>query len=404
MSISAHTGNLSPGRLKHSISDAGLPVKSFTAPDRDEGFSLQLWERANLIRSFVWNYEGDDEAVLLRELVTRVQEAFSIDFCLSALRARAGDTIQAAAPEVLLGRVPTAFVGQSMELIANSRMPVKWMRPEAQTGFRGLLIMPFPTGEGWPLGFLMLAHSTRRNFTRAELLLMQALTSDVGWAIRELRCKRTQDQLLSRASVELTNALELVRGGLWRDSDGLSKEERVISRIEANIQETLRLITGLSRVPGVGNAPSTDSRQGIDLGSAIEAVLTTCRHQALAAGIEFVALFSGDLPRAFVTEPALFDRVLRNLAEYAIEVSDRGRVLISAARIADAVELILQITDVRHDRQVGRHGTKPQGGNLRCDRLAAIREDLKILNGRLGFVKRLGEGVEISVRFALEGN
>jgi hypothetical protein len=81
MNISTHSGNFSPRRLKHHALDAGLPVKTLTAPDRDDPFYRGLWERANLIRSFVWNQDAVDETALLRQVLNRIRDTFSIDVC-----------------------------------------------------------------------------------------------------------------------------------------------------------------------------------------------------------------------------------------------------------------------------------------------------------------------------------
>jgi signal transduction histidine kinase len=405
MSISTHSSNLSSGRLKHQVSDAALPVKSLTAPYRDESFFLRLWERANLIRAFIWNQNASDEAVLVRQVVDQIQRAFDIDFCFAALRRDSGEVLQAAAPEALLECLHPAFVSQSMDLVANARMPVKWSRREFQTGFKALMITPFPVVESSPLGFLMLAHSSRRVFTKAELLSMQALAGDVAWALRELRAKRTQHELLSAASVELSRALKLVQDGAWRDLDSLNREEQQINRIEANIEEASRGIRRLLVVPGnAGFCQTQPRRVRIELVPAVEMALAACSQQALAAGVAFVAQFSADLPHEFITEPVLFNRVLRDLAEYALEVADHGRVFISLRRASDAVEITLQISDPRHDRQAEHPTTEQHRGDLRHNRLEAIREGLTGLNGRLGFVKRLGEGIEISVCFGLRGS
>jgi hypothetical protein len=162
------------------------------------------------------------------------------------------------------------------------------------------------------------------------------------------------------------------------------------------------MISSLLHHPSVADVRSAVPRRGIDLVSAIETALTACRHQAIDAGVEFAAQFGADLPREFVTEPACFDQILRNLAEYAIEVSGRGRVLISVRRNSGTVELTLHISDPRPESNVPPSSAKQPRGHVPYSRLEAIRENLTALDGRLNFVKRLGEGIEIGICFGLE--
>jgi signal transduction histidine kinase len=368
---------------------------------------IGLWERANLIRSFIWSQESEDEAALFSQFLARLRRFFKIDFCFIALHQEDEKTIQGGVPEALIDQLPVDFVRRSLDLVAASRIPVAWNQLHAKTGFRTVVVSPLSPAVGQPLGFLMLGHKRNRHFTKAELFLLQSLAGEVSWAVRELRSKRRHHKLLSVASLELKNSLNMVLAdcSLLREIEGqvlaADHTQRLIS-IERNVQETLRTISSFLDTRIAEERSLTFPRENIDLPAVMDDTLLSCREKAKALGLDLYAQYADDLPREYSTDPARFRHVLRNLVDHAIEASERGPVLICARRNSDFVEFKVQVSKLRLTKtQSGPDsdsaGCRHHADDFGYDRLETIRENVKILNGHLHFVKRPGEGFESSI-------
>lgn len=409
MSISIHSESWDSRDLKRRTARARSAM-NMTDPDYTNLDSfLGLWERANLIRSFVWSQESADEAALFTQFLVRMRRFFKIDFCFIALHQEGGKIMQAGVPEALIDQLPVDFVRRSMDLVANSRIPVTWKQLHAKTGFQTVVISPLSPSVGQPLGFLMLGHSRGRHFTKAELFLLQSLAGDVSWAVRELRSKQRHYKLLSAASLELKNSLNMVLGecSLLRELEGLvltADHDQKLTSIEKNTLETLRTINSFLDTTIAEQGRFAVPRENINVVAVIEDTLLSCRDKAKAAGLELEVQYDDNLPRKFLTDPARFRQVLRNLADHAIEFSQQGVVLISVWKNSEFLEFNVKISEPRPAVDI-EFRAKPAAcgqpvSNLLYDRLQIIRENLKLLNGHLHFVRRQGEGSEISICLA----
>lgn len=177
MTNSIHSVIRGPGDLNRRSAKPSTDL-SRTDPAHNSWESfLELWERANLIRSFVWSQESVDETALITHFLVRIRRFFKIDFCFIALHPAGGKIMQAGVPEALLDQLPVDFIRRSMDLVANSRIPVAWNRLHAKTGFQTVVVSPLSPSVGQPLGFLMLGHLRSRHFTKAELFFAPV----VGW-------------------------------------------------------------------------------------------------------------------------------------------------------------------------------------------------------------------------------
>jgi signal transduction histidine kinase len=368
---------------------------------------IGLWERANLIRSFIWSQESADETALFTQFLVRLRRFFKIDFCFIALQQEDEKTIQKGVPETLLDQLPVDFVRRSMDLVAASRIPIAWKQLHTKTGFRTVVVSPLSPTVGQPLGFLMLGHLRNRHFTKAELFLLQSLAGEVSWAVRELRSKRSHHKRLAVASLELKNSLNMVLAecSLLREIEEealpADRSQRLLS-IERNTQETLRTICSFLDTRIAGEGSLTVPRENIDLAAVMEDTLLPCRDKAKAIGLELQAHYADDLPREYSTDPARFRHMLRNLADHAIDASEQSPVLICARRNSEFIEFKVQVSKPRPTKTRYNPATDPAVcGQLadECgyDRMEVIRENIRLLNGHSHFVKRPGEGFEISI-------
>jgi signal transduction histidine kinase len=407
MSISVRSGSSESKstRRKSEVAHAAADIGD-TPYNNWESF-IGLWERANLIRSFVWSHESSDETALFNQFLVRVRRFFNIDFCFIALLQEGGKIIQVGVPEAALGHLPADFVRRSLDIVANSRIPVTWKQFHAKTGFRTVVVSPLSPSVGEPLGFLMLGHTRGRSFTRAELFLLQSMAGELSWAIRELRSKQSHQKLLAAGSLELKNSLHMVLGNCSRlreDEAGVltTGQDQRLTDIEKGTRESLRTISSFLDFALAHEGRSPVLYECIDLVESIENTLLSCREKAKQAGLKLETEYADNLPRQYSTDPVRFRHVLRNLADHAIESSERGPVIIRVRKNAEFIEFYVKANEPREAGVISEPSAEVEpcghhAGESVYDRLEMIRENLKLLNGHLHNVKRQSEGFEVSI-------
>jgi signal transduction histidine kinase len=206
-----------------------------------------LWERAKAIRSFLWSHEIADEKALLAQFLARIRRFFGVDFCFAALFFEGGKILEVSLPEAALLRLPDNFSRRCRDLITKSRMPVSWRQPRRDFGFRSQVICPLSLVVGQPLGFVTLGHSRPKSFSSSELFLLQSLSGEFSWALRDLRSRKRNERVLSLASHELKNPLQSILGHstLLRErlADSLNEPQRAqFQSIENSAQEIRQII------------------------------------------------------------------------------------------------------------------------------------------------------------------
>jgi signal transduction histidine kinase len=212
-----------------------------------------LWERANLVRAFLWHQQYADAQSLLKQFLVRLRRFYSVDFCFGALLSDGGELIDAAVPLAGLDRLPANFARRCLDLVAHSRAPITWNEVSAEFGFQNLVLAPIVPPLGAPLGFLMLGHVHRRNYSAADLFSLQALASELSWAARELQGKAKHHNDLAEVSHSVKNTLQLIIGSTMLIRQNLSgalngEQEKFFGNIEASIDE---LLEQLNRFPAV---------------------------------------------------------------------------------------------------------------------------------------------------------
>src|ERR1700741_66989 len=76
---------------------------------------LQLWERAQLLRSFIWTQESPDERILFKQFLARARRFFSVDVCFVALFLEDGKILQLASPEDAASNLPANFIRHALD-------------------------------------------------------------------------------------------------------------------------------------------------------------------------------------------------------------------------------------------------------------------------------------------------
>jgi hypothetical protein len=258
-----YTGNMTVqlkaagnGQVGQKASEARRILPSTRAADGPDGGWATfpgLWERANLVRAFLWHQQYADAQSLLKQFLVRLRRFYSVDFCFGALLSDGGELIDAAVPLAGLDRLPANFARRCLDLVAHSRAPITWNEVSAEFGFQNLVLAPIVPPLGAPLGFLMLGHAQRRNYSAADLFALQALASELSWAARELQGKAKHHNELAEVSHSVKNTLQLIIGStvLIRQNLGgalSGEQEKFFGNIEASIDE---LLEQLNRFPAV---------------------------------------------------------------------------------------------------------------------------------------------------------
>src|SRR5215467_9720282 len=302
-------GRRNRGWMSDQFSDPNAPWEAF----------LRLWDRANLLRSFIWTQESPDEKTFFKQFLARARRFFSVDFCFVALFVEREKILQLALPEDGASNLPANFVRHALDLIANSRVPVTWKQLGKDSALKSVVVAPLLSTVGHPLGFFMLGHMQPKNFSRSELFLLQLLAGDLGWAIRDLRSKQNHQRLLATLSHELKNSLNVIMGDcalLRQDLEQSSdlRERRELSDIEATSQEILSLLNSFldSNSAPDGNAGSV--RDDIQLVSFLEDTLLSFQTKAQSSGFELQIDYAEDLPQEISTDLVRFRQVVRSLA------------------------------------------------------------------------------------------
>lgn len=206
-----------------------------------------LWDRAALIRAFLWHQQYDDAKTLLIQFLVRLRRFYSIDFCSGGLVD--GETLTAAAvPEAGLGQLPGNFAGRCLNLVAHARAPITWNEVKAEFGFRSMVVAPVAPPSGAPLGFLMLGHTSRRVYSAAELFVLQSLASELAWVAREFHSQKEHRVQVDDLSHDVKNTLQLIVGytGLIRQNlNGVlgSEQEQFFANIESDVERILRQLS-----------------------------------------------------------------------------------------------------------------------------------------------------------------
>ncbi len=247
------------GQVAQNAREMRRTLPSASGPDESNvGWATfpGLWERANLVRAFLWHQQCADGQSLLNQFLARLRRFYSVDFCFGALLSDGGELIDAAVPVAGFDRLPANFALRCIDLVAHSRAPITWNEVSAEFGFQNLVLAPIVPPLGAPLGFLMLGHLQRRNYSAADLFALQALAGELSWAARELQGKAKHHNDLADLSHRVKNTLQVIIGSTVLIRQNLDRapsgaQEKFFGNIEISIDE---LLEKLNRFPAVFGA------------------------------------------------------------------------------------------------------------------------------------------------------
>lgn len=212
------------------------------------------------------------------------------------------------------------------------------------------LVVALPVEPGEPLGYLAVFGRESVGATGGEVELAKAFAAFAGTALRNLRRRELESQLIDElqrtiearhdfvASVshELRTPLTSIGGyteTLLQRWDSFSEERKqdLLGRVLANSRELSRLIEQLIDVAGLERGQQFTVRLGeLDLGPAIGAALEGVeiytRGRELEVDIEDAVV---------VADPDLFSRTVANLVSNAVKYSSEDGPIVIRSRIRD---------------------------------------------------------------------
>ena len=366
-----------------------------------------LWERANLLRAFMWHHQCADEKALLSQFLVRLRRFYSVDYCFGALSAGGGQLIDAAVPEAGLDRMPGNFARRCLDLVAHSRAPIVWNEVSGEFGFRSTVVVPITPPIGDPLGFLLLGHTQRRSYSSVELFLLQTLASDLSWVARDLNGKRAHREQVSKLTHDIGNVLQLIAGNSALIRRNLAakldaEQERYFSLIESNVAEILQRMNRSAEKPAERDPTLTSSETAVDIVTAVEEAIESCRRVSKERGVDVKVFSTANAPGKINAHPLMFKRILYALVHDAVSVTRNDTIECSVR--GDEVRLELAVKGKAMNRVAEKvkslFEAATAGADASDDRHPAIflaRKYLASMGGATYLQDRPGEASEFIV-------
>ncbi|HTN73459.1 MAG TPA: GAF domain-containing protein [Methylomirabilota bacterium] len=287
---------------------------------------LVLWDRAKLLRAFMWHHQCPDQKALLSQFLVRLRRFYGVDYCFGGLLTGGGRLIDAAVPEAGLDRLPGTFARRCLDLIAHSRAPIVWNDVSGEFGFRSTVVVPVIPPVGETLGFLMLGHAQRRSYSVVELFLLQSLASELSWVARDLNSKKEYHEQHSKLTHDISNVLQLIAGNSALIRHKLAAkldddQERYFSLIESNIEGILQRMNRAPVKAAAREQIFTGNEMTINIVSAVEEAIESCQQVRKERGVDVKIFSTPTAPEKITAQPAMFKRILHALVHDAVSVT-----------------------------------------------------------------------------------
>ncbi len=377
-----------------------------------------LWERANLIRAFIWNQQFVDEKVLFTHFLARLRRFFAVDFCYGALAAPNEQLLEVGQPEAAVCQLPENFSRRCMDLVAKSSAPVTWHNDvSAGFGYRSAVVAPLTPPAGRSFGFLMLGHGRPKGYSPHELFLLQSLAGELSWVVHELAARKQHQHELLTTSHDVKNALQVVVGNvalIHHKLEGPLQSEcaKHVQSVESSVQQITDSMNALSGLPNCADEDSSPfenivDEAVVDITSAISQSVASCRSAARERGVNVEVIYTPNAPRNATLVPAMFKRVLHTLVDHAASATRNEAVRLTVRREDGDLEVVVK--GMESNRVADRlkslfepasrlEGARDKSG----EGLTQVRKYLDNAGGDVYFKSRPGEAAEFIVCLPIE--
>ena len=156
------------------------------------------------------------------------------------------------------------------------------------------------------------------------------------------RASQAKTDFLAAASHDLrqpVQSLVLLTGSLRARLDG-QPAEALVGKLETSVQALCRMLDALLDISKLDASAVPVDLRPVPLHHVLDDLEEEYRLRAAEQGLELRVVPSSLTVR---TDPALLERVLRNLLENALRYTDRGRILVGCRRRGD--RLLIQVRD-----------------------------------------------------------
>ena len=373
-----------------------------------------LWDRAGLMRAFLWHQQYLDVRALLIQFLVRLRRFYGVDFCSGGLLDGEQLTV-AAVPEAGLDQLPGNFARRCLDLVAHARAPITWNEVKAEFGLRSMVVAPIAPPSGVLVGFLMLGHSSRRVYSAAELFVLQTLADELSWVAREMNGKKAHRAEVADLSHDVKNTLQLIVGYTALIRQNLTgvlggEQERFFSNIESDVEKILEQLSRLPAVLGADdhtfNPPSAAT---VNIAAALEEAIAASQSVGRERGVEVEVVYGPKTPEQVTINPAILKRILQALVYHAVVATHDDKVKFSLRHDGSRLEIavkgnaknrLAENLESRLESAAQATEVDDESG----DQLVLLREFLQPIGGEVCLKSRPGESSEFIVRLPAMSN
>ena len=400
---SGNLGNL-PSEAKRGIAAA--------SEQREAAFGWEsfvvLWERANFVRNFLWNQPVSDERVLLTHFLTRLRRFYSVDFCLGFLALNGRKLAEVGIPEASIGQLPKNFSRRCMNLVANSRAPITWNEVNSELSFHSTVVAPIAPPSGPSFGFLMLGHAMRKNYSGAELFVLQQLAVELSWVVRDLALRRDQGRQLAanmrRIDDEAKEILAVSESSdrSPADSEGASGQEKRLERIQSSARRIQERVGDLAAGSSADLDEAESGGEAAEIAGLVKQAIASCRHAAAERDVDIDVIYAPRFLSAAKVNGAALGAILHVLVNEAARATRSEIVRLTVRGVAAGLELWIQgmESDRVAERLKALFEAKAQGEEAPDEKSGAfmqLREYLDKAGGDVYLRSRPGEPAELII-------
>lgn len=375
---------------------------------------VNLWERANFVRTFFWNQQITDEKILLKHFLARLRRFFGVDFCLGFLSVSDQKLVEVALPEATVNLLSSNFSQRCLSLVAKSRAPITWDEVNG-FGFQSTVVAPLAPPVGGSFGFLMMGHSSRKSYSSAELFLLQALATELSWVVRNLAARRKYRQQVAAMSHDVKNALQVIIGNialLCHKMTGApnSDEEKYVQHVESGAQQILDRINDLSAVSMTEDGefePRVEML--VDVAGAFGQSVVSSRRVATERGVTIEVVYTPKAPGDAKLDRPMFSAFLDALVHNAALATRSEAIRLTVRRNPAGLQLRVRGMELNQvaEKLQSLFASAPRGAGAPEERDEALTQARQYLDNGGGDVyleSRPGATAEFIVCFPLEGS
>jgi len=183
---------------------------------------------------------------------------------------------------------------------------------------------------------------------KAMLEIFQDITKLRKMEIELREALEVKSNFTSMVSHELRTPLTAIKEGINIVFDGTSgeinsKQKEFLDIASRNVDRLVRLISDILEFQRLGFGKKQFVMQENDINEVIKEIEKLMKPQAMAKGLNLTVKVANDLPRINFDRDKII-QVLTNLVSNAIKFTEKGRIVISATKGDNVIEVLVEDT------------------------------------------------------------